>query len=107
LSSINDAVIATEGRGRVAFLNDVAQSLTGWAAEEAVGRPLEEVFHVVDEHTHERVENPLDAVLRVGPAFGLGSLLVGRDGTERPIEDSAAPIRDGTGTVAGVVVVFR
>ena len=107
LSSISDAVIATDAQGRVAFLNPVAESLTGWPAEEAVGKPLHEIFRAVNEQTRERVASPLAAVLRAGPVVGLGSLLIARDGTERPIEDSVAPIRDERGDVAGAVVVFR
>ncbi len=106
LASIHDGVIAADAQGRVAFLNGVAKSLTGWGRE-AMGRSLEEVFHVLSEQTGERTEGPLETVLRSGPVYGLGSILVGKDGTERPIEDSAAPIRDDSGNVVGVVVVFR
>jgi PAS domain S-box-containing protein len=109
LSSIGDAVIATDGRGRVTFLNPVAESLTGWQGEEAAEAPLEQVFKVVDEHTRLPVEDPVTHVLREGQVVGLGNhtLLIARDGVERPIDDSAAPIKDAQGQVLGVVLVFR
>jgi PAS domain S-box-containing protein len=109
LSSIGDAVIATDTRGRVTFLNDVAESLTGWPSAEAAGRPMEEVFHIVNEQTRRPVENPAEKVLREGHVVGLANhtVLIARDGTERPIDDSAAPIRDARGELCGVVLVFR
>ncbi len=109
LHSIGDAVIATGRDARITLLNGVAERLTGWTAEEAAGRPLQEVFRIVAEETHQPVEDPVTRVLREGAIVGLanGTLLVARDGTERPIADSGAPIRDGAGTVHGVVLVFR
>ncbi len=109
LASIGDAVIATDTDGRVTFLNRVAQSLTGWAQEDAAGRPLELVFRIVDEQTRRPAESPARRALREGRVVGLANrtLLVARDGTERPIDDSGAPIRDEAGGVAGVVLVFR
>ncbi len=109
LASIGDAVIATDTDGRVTFLNRVAQSLTGWAQEDAAGRPLESVFRIVDERTRRPAESPARRALREGRVVGLTNhtLLVARDGTERPIDDSGAPIRDEAGAVAGVVLVFR
>src|SRR5437773_3068929 len=109
LSSIGDAVITTDGDGKITFLNPVAQSLTGWTQDEAVGVPLHEVFKIVNEETRATVENPGIRALREGLVFGLANhtLLIARNGTERPIDDSAAPIRNADGEVAGVVLVFR
>ena len=109
LASIGDAVIATDDRGRVTFLNGVAQELTGWAQADAVGRPLEAVFVILHEQTRQPVENPVGTVLREGVIVGLGNhtVLVARDGSERPIDDSAAPIRDPAGKLIGVVLIFR
>jgi PAS domain S-box-containing protein len=109
LSSIGDAVIATDGRGRVAFTNSVARSLTGWAEDEAAGKPLEAVFDIVSEGDRRPVENPVTRVLREGGIVGLANhtALIARDGTERPIADSAAPIRDQQDEIVGVVLVFR
>ncbi len=108
LRSIGDAVITTDDGGNITFLNHVAEDLTGWTSEEAEGRPLGEVFEVINETTHEAVENPAMKVLRDGIIVGLANhtLLISRDGTEHPIADSGAPIRDGD-NVVGVVLVFR
>ncbi|MBM4289561.1 MAG: PAS domain S-box protein, partial [Deltaproteobacteria bacterium] len=109
LSSIGDAVIATDAVGRVEFLNPVAEQLTGWKDEEARGRPLGEVFHIVNEETRELVENPVDRVLREGIVVGLANhtLLIARDGVEHCIADSGAPIRTEQGDISGVVLVFQ
>lgn len=109
LRSIGDAVIATDPETRVTFMNPVAEALTGWTAREAAGVRLETVFDIVNMDTRERVESPVDKALRDGAVVGLANhtLLIARDGTERPIDDSAAPIRDDAGNVAGVVLVFR
>jgi len=109
LGSIGDAVIATDEATRVTLLNRVAEELTGWKAEEAIGRPLREVFDIVNETTRRPVVNPVDRVLREGVVVGLANhtALVARDGTERPIADSAAPIRAEGGRISGVVLVFR
>jgi PAS domain S-box-containing protein len=109
LASIGDAVIATDTAGRVTFVNPVAEELTGWPAPEAAGRPVEEVFRIVNEQTREPAENPTVRAIRDGLIVGLANhtVLIARDGVERPIDDSAAPIRDGGGTVAGAVMVFR
>lgn len=109
LSSIGDAVIATDREGRVTFMNDVAEQLTGWTAPEAMQVPVSEVFRIINEDSREQVENPVDRVLASGQIIGLANhtLLVARDGTERPIDDSGAPIVDGTGQLHGVVLVFR
>jgi PAS domain S-box-containing protein len=109
LSSIGDGVIVTDAESRVTFLNPEAQKLTGWTHAEAKGMPLPEVFRIVNEETRNEVENPVDKVLRTGFVVGLANhtVLIGRDGVERPIDDSAAPIRHSTGSLSGVVLVFR
>jgi PAS domain S-box-containing protein len=109
LASIGDAVIATDREGRITTMNPVAESLTGWTQSEALGRPLDSVFRIVDERTHQPVENPVGKVLAVGRIVGLGNhtVLIARDGIERPIDDSAAPIRGRQGAVAGCVLIFR
>ena len=109
LASIGDAVIATDAGGGVTFLNPVAEALTGWAAADAAGRPLTDVFRIVNEATRREVENPALRALANGVIVGLANhtVLIARDGTERPIDDSAAPIRDGGGAVGGAVLVFR
>jgi PAS domain S-box-containing protein len=109
LYSIGDAVIATDMEGRVSFMNPVAESLTGWTLKQAVGVALESVFRIINEETRHTVENPATRALREGVVVGLANhtLLIARDGTERAIDDSAAPIRDGSGKVSGVVLVFR
>jgi len=108
LTSIGDGVMVTDAQGRVTLLNPVAEALTGWDAD-AIGRPVEAVFRIVNEATRAPVENPVGKVLREGAVVGLGNhtVLIGRDGRERPIDDSGAPIRDGRGRVVGVVLVFR
>ncbi|MGC3964330.1 MAG: ATP-binding protein [Rhodocyclaceae bacterium] len=107
--SIGDAVIATDSGGKVRFLNPTAEALTGWQADEARGRALEEVFHIVEENTRQPVESPHQHTLRSGATVGLGNhtLLIARDGTETPIADSAAPIFRRDGSIEGVVLVFR
>ena len=109
LSSIGDAVIATDGQGRVSFTNPVARSLTGWAADEAKGKPLQDVFVIVSEEDGRTVETPVARVIREGTVIGLANhtVLIARDGTERPIADSAAPIKDHEDKIVGVVLVFR
>jgi PAS domain S-box-containing protein len=109
LSSVGDAVIATDEVGRIERMNPVAEHLTGWRAGEAAGRPMQAVFNIVNEHTRQPVESPLDKVLREGTVVGLANhtILIARDGTERPIEDSGAPIRGPDGKMGGVVLVFR
>jgi len=110
LYSIGDGVITTDKLGRVREMNRVAEQLTGWREAEAQSRTLEEVFHIVNETTRAKVENPVSTVLREGTIVGLANhmVLISRHGTECPIADSAAPIRvqDG-GTASGVVLIFR
>lgn len=109
LASIGDAVITTDSAGRVTFLNPIAEALTGWTLGDAQGRPLAEVFQIINESTRLPVESPVTKVLREGTVVGLANhtLLIAQDGTERPINDSASPIRDGDGRLEGVVLVFR
>jgi PAS domain S-box-containing protein len=109
LSSIGDGVIATDPSGRVLFLNSVAQALTGWTQADAAGEPLETVFHVVNAESREPLENPVQRVIWEGKIVGLmpHSVLLAKDGAERSIDDSAAPIRDAHGEVTGVVLIFR
>ncbi|HKB37562.1 MAG TPA: GAF domain-containing protein [Gemmataceae bacterium] len=109
LASIGEGVIVTDPRGRITLLNGVAESLTGWPAAEAAGRALEEVFVIVNEQTGQRAENPTARVLREGVVVGVANhtVLVDRSGAHLPIDDSAAPIRDGQGTLLGAVLVFR
>lgn len=109
LASIGDAVIATNPEGRVTIMNPVAECLTGWKNDEATGQPLESVFKIVNEETRISVENPALRALREGVIMALANhtILIARDGTERPIDDSAAPIRFEHGEIAGSVLVFR
>jgi len=109
LSSIGDAVITTDYDARVTFMNPTAERLTGWKLGEAQGRPLHEVFHIVNEDTRNLVESPVAKAIRMGNVVGLANhtVLIAKDGTERPIDDSAAPIRDEAGNILGVVMVFH
>lgn len=109
LRSIGDAVIATDSEGRVTFLNTIAEQLTEWSIVEARGTALSEVFRIVHEHTRLGVESPVDKVLREGKVVGLANhtVLIGKHGAEVAIDDSGAPIFDGRGQLAGVVLVFR
>jgi PAS domain S-box-containing protein len=109
LASIGDAVIATDEQGRVTRLNGVAEALTGWSEAEAIGRPMKDVFIIVNEESGQPVENPVERVLREGVISDLANhtVLVSRDGREIAIDDSAAPIRTADGQMAGVVMVFR
>jgi PAS domain S-box-containing protein len=109
LYSIGDAVITTDAKSRVQQMNPVAEAFTGWREAEARGKPLAEVFYIVNQETRRAVENPVTRVLREGVVIGLGNhtLLIARDGTERPISDAGAPIRNDRGETVGVVLVFR
>ena len=109
LKSIGDGVIATDTGGRVCLMNEVAERLTGWRDREAAGQPAQDVFHIINEKTRARCENPVRKVLDSGAIVGLANhtVLVSKDGTERIIADSGAPIRHSDGTIAGVVLVFR
>lgn len=109
LESIGDAVIACDIGGRISFLNAIASQLTGWSAQEALGKPLTDVFQIVHEETRAPAENPVETVLRQKKVAGIAShtLLVSRAGREFVIDDSAAPILDAQGGMTGVVLVFR
>jgi PAS domain S-box-containing protein len=106
---MGDGVIVTDAEARVEMMNRVAESLTGWTNENACGKPLEEVFRIVNERTRQPVEPPVQRVLRENVVVGLANhtVLIARDGTERAIADSAAPVSDEDGSVTGVVFVFR
>ncbi|HRD50833.1 MAG: GAF domain-containing protein [Candidatus Competibacter sp.] len=109
LYSIGDAIITTDNAGRIRQMNRVAEQLTGWPETEAQGQPLDNVFRIVSEKTHAVVENPAQRVLRERAVVGLANhtLLIARDGTEHPISNSGAPIRDKRGAITGVVLIFR
>lgn len=109
LRSIGDAVITTDTAGRVTYINGVAELLTGWSHTEALGQPLESVFRIINEVTRQPVENPATRALRQGIVVGLANhtVLIKKDGSECPIDDSAAPIRDEQGLVSGCVLIFR
>lgn len=109
LASIGDAVLTTDNQGRITYLNPIAETLTGWRNEEAIGHPVAKVFYIINEQTRDIVENPIDKVLKDGRIVGLANhtILVRKDGYELPIDDSAAPILDPGGNILGVVLVFR
>lgn len=109
LRSVGDGVIATDTSGLVVLMNKVAETLTGWTQEEAVDRPLREVFHIINETTRMICENPVEKVLTSGVIIGLANhtVLIARDGAERAIDDSGAPIRDRDNRIIGVILVFR
>lgn len=109
LQSIGDGVITTDASGFVKYLNPVAEELTGWTLQDAQGKPLAEVFKVVNEITQETVENPVEKALRSGCIVGLAkdSVLITRNGAEIAVDDSAAPIRAKDGHIVGAVMVFQ
>jgi PAS domain S-box-containing protein len=109
LYSIGDAVITTDNQGLVVQMNYVAEHLTGRQEAEAQGKPLEEVFHIINEETGKKAANPVEHVLREGRVIGLANhtVLISADGSARPIADSGAPIRGEDGDIIGVVMVFR
>ncbi len=109
LASIGDAVIATDSKGSITLLNAVAEELSGWTSQDAIGIPLETVFRIVNETTRQPVENPALRALREGRVVGLANhtILIAKDGTERPIDDSAAPILDAEDKLVGSVLIFR
>jgi PAS domain S-box-containing protein len=109
VASMGDAVLTTDSEGRITSLNAVASSLTGWSEESAVGQPLNAVFRIVHEETRHTVESPATRALREGTIVGLANhtLLIAKDGQERPIDDSAAPIKDSNGDIVGCVLIFR
>lgn len=109
LHSIGDGVVTTDTQGRVYLLNREGEYLTGWSQSEAAGKPLHEVFRIVHEFTRLPIEDPVKKVLRTGRTVELANhtVLISRDGKERIIADSAAPIRDSEGKIVGTVLVFR
>ena len=109
LQSIGDAVIVTDGNAAITTMNPVAENLTQWHFAEAKGKPLAEVFAILNEETRLTVENPAEKVIRLGSIVGLANhtILIGKDGHETHIDDSAAPIRNEHGDLAGIVLVFR
>lgn len=109
LRSIGDGVITTDTQGKVVLINKVAERLTGYSQEEASGKPISQVFNIINEITGEPCENPAEKVLATGAIVGLANhtALIAKDGTERTIADSGAPIKDRQNQVIGVVLVFR
>lgn len=109
LYSIGDGIITADTEGKIKQINYVTEELTGWKESEALGRPVEEVFKIINGISRKEVENPVKKVLREGAIVGLvnHTLLISRDGTETPISDSGAPIRDEMGNIVGVVLIFR
>lgn len=109
LTSIGDGVISTDMKSLVTFMNPVAENLTGWRCEEALGKPLNNVFRIVEENSERIAENPAEKVLREGRIVGLANhtLLIHRDGRRIPIDDSGSPIRNEYGDITGVILVFK
>jgi PAS domain S-box-containing protein len=109
LASIGDAVISTDARGRVVFVNPVAQSMLGLEDADIVGRHLDDVFQIVNEFSRQRVASPVEEVLREGKIVGMANhtILIATNGREIPIDDSGAPIRNENGVIQGTVLVFR
>ena len=109
LKSIGDAVITTDTDGRINFMNQVAEQLTSWKLDEALGQELSNVFQIVNEFTGQAVENPAKKVLQKGVVQGLANhtILISKAGKRIPIDDSGAPIKDDQGNISGVVLIFR
>jgi len=109
LLSMGDGVISTDKDGKVKIVNAVAEELTGWTHEDAYGKPFEEVFNIVNEDTREKCGNPIGKVHETGETIKIcnHTILISKDGVERPIEDNAAPIKDENGDTSGVVMIFR
>jgi PAS domain S-box-containing protein len=109
LGSIGDAVISTDAEGRVVFANRIALSLLRWPEADVAGKHLDETFRIVNEYSRAKVESPVTKVLREGTIVGMANhtILIARDGTEIPIDDSGAPIRGESGAIEGTVLVFR
>jgi len=109
LASIGDAVLSTDLTGNITYMNPVAERMTGWSTWEATGRPLQEVMRIIDADSREAVRDPLALAVQRNTSVGVGEncLLVGRDGRESAIEDTAAPIHDRHGNVIGAVIVFH
>ena len=109
LNSIGDAVLSTDISGNVTYLNVVAEQMTGWSSADAMGKPLTEVFNIVDGDTRKPAPNPMELAVKSDRTVGLTAncILIRRDGTESSIEDSAAPIHDRSGAITGAVIVFH
>lgn len=109
LDAIGDAVLVVDPKGKVVYLNKVAETMTGWSSESALGRPVEEVFFIIDGTSRQRAASPSQRAISEGRIveLALGSVLIRRDGTGMAIEDSAAPIPNRLGKVAGAVIVFH
>jgi PAS domain S-box-containing protein len=109
LASIGDGVIVTESQARITFMNEMAERLTGWTASEAIGTSCTKIFNIINESTRLLVESPVEKVLKNGVVVGLANhtLLIRKDQSEIPIDDSGAPVRDRDGNIQGVVLVFR
>ena len=109
LNAIGDAVLSTDVLGNVTYLNTVAERMTGWERNDAIGRPLTEVLRIIDATTRDAPRDPLAQAMELDTVVGLtpNCLLIDRDGAETAIEDSASPIHDGRGLVTGAVIVFR
>ncbi len=109
LRCIGDAIIATDSKGNVRFLNPVAESLTGWKQSDAIKKPVQEIFNIINEKSREEVENPVERAIREGVVVGLANhtILLSKDGKEIPIDDSGAPIKDKEGNITGAVLIFR
>jgi PAS domain S-box-containing protein len=109
LNSIGDAVLSTDISGIVTYLNVVAEHMTGWSREDAIGRPVSDVFQIIDGISHRPARDPMELAIRKNKAVGLSAncILVRRDGYETAIEDSAAPIHDRDGNITGAVIVFH
>ncbi|KKM87729.1 hypothetical protein LCGC14_1265930 [marine sediment metagenome] len=109
LKSIGDAVIATDRMGNIEFVNPIAEDLTGYESEKSIGKPLEDIFNIINEETRKSVESPVSRVIREGAIVGLANhtVLISKEGIEIPIADSGAPIKDNKGNLIGVVLTFR
>src|ERR1700687_466394 len=109
LNSIGDAVLCTDISGKISYLNLVAETMTGWGREEAIGKPLAEVFRIIDGATRKTARDPMEMAVQQNKTVGLtvNCVLIRRDGQESAIEDSAAPIHDRAGRVIGAVIVFH
>lgn len=109
LASIGDAVIATNNAGLITFLNPVAEKITGWTMAEVTNQPIEKVLNVINEESRQPVESPFVTIQRTGHVVGLANhtILISKDGSEIPIEDSGAPIKDPNGKTIGVIIVFH
>ena len=109
LRSIGDGMIATDAKGRIVLMNRIAEKLTGWTQEKAIGRPFDDVFHIVNEKTHKRFGSPFDKVVKTDGITNIADdvILIAKNGAERLIANSGAPIWDKEGRVIGAVFVFR